>query len=188
MSSMWERSGVSEYTDTLRDVLSHTFTVEMISLLVELYGLQKVVLPMRPITMIPASRITGTPAMPLPAPDFFKLLTAEFWTTSSLWFMTSLFLPYTFAYFFNLTLKAKHSPSKIHKKAAPEAQYDPLTYNISKALITWMVYSQGIRFGGLISDLSVYSLDQAIPGSHLTVLIGAGIGVLTSIYEAALRK
>jgi hypothetical protein len=63
-----------------------------------------------------------------------------------------------------------------------------LTYNVSKALITWLVYSQGFRFGGFWADETVERVNGTLPGGYQGVLIGTAIGALASVYEAILQK
>lgn len=188
INDLWTGSGIVEASDDLRDRLSKTATIESIGIFLELYGMQRDVLPLKYLAFLPASRILGTPEIPLKVPDLFVLLSSEFWLTFSLWLATSVLLPMTFSYFFNLPLKAKHGHVKHAKNAQSSTQYDPLTFNISKALITWLVYTKGIRIGGWVNGGSVAKLDAAFPGGHQGVLIGTGIGALTSIYEAVLNK
>ena len=188
ISAIWADSGIVEVSDGIRDSLSTTVSIESLAIIVELFGLQKDVLPLKYLGLVPASQALRTPEISLKVPDLFALLSSEFWITFSLWLATSVLLPLMFSYFFNLTLKAKHGNVRHAKNVQPAAQYDPLTYNISKALISWLVYSQGVRLGGWIDAESVVKLETAIPGGHQGVLIGTGIGILTSIYEAVLHK
>ena len=93
-----------------------------------------------------------------------------------------------FAYFFNLGLKAKHGQVRHAKNVHPANQYDPLAFNISKALVAWLVYRQELSFGGLVADESIQKIQDNVPGGYQGIMIGAGIGALTSIYEAILKK
>ena len=188
ITKYWVESGIVEASDSLRDKLSSTVTIESLALVVELWGMQKDILPIKSLALIPSSTMLGTPEIPAKVPDLFVLLSSEFWTTFSLWLATSVLLPVMFSYFFNLTLKAKHGGIRHAKNMQPAVQYDPLTFNISKALIAWLVYAQGIRLGGWVNAESVDKLETAIPGGHQGVLIGTGIGALTSMYEAVLKK
>jgi hypothetical protein len=65
---------------------------------------------------------------------------------------------------------------------------DPLTFSIVKALISFVVYGQGVNFGGLLSDLSIMRLENAIYGGYKGILTGTAITALVSIYDAVLRK
>ncbi|MCJ1370561.1 hypothetical protein MMC20_001774 [Loxospora ochrophaea] len=188
-AEIWAKSGITEYSESLRDKLSSTLTIEMLALFVELWGLQGEVLPIRHLAMIPASRTLGTPEIPAKVPDLFALLTRSFWAPFLVWLTTSLALPVGFAYFFNLTLKSKHG-RVAHARGAthPANQYDPLTFNVAKALVTWLVYNKGVSFGGLIGEESIEKVDANVPGGYQGVMIGAGIGVLSSFYEAVLKN
>ncbi|MCJ1474524.1 hypothetical protein MMC13_003182 [Lambiella insularis] len=188
IQNLWTNSGIVESSDELRDRLSNTTTIESIGIFLELYGMQRDVLPLKYLAFLPASKILGTPEIPLKVPDLFVLLSSDFWLTFSLWLATSVLMPMTFSYFFNLPLKAKHGHVKHAKNEQASTPYDPLTFNISKALITWLVYAKGIRAGGWVNGESVAKLEAAFPGGHQGVLIGTSIGALTSIYEAVLKK
>ena len=188
VAEIWDKSGIVETSDSIRDTLSNTVTIESMANLLELWGLFSVILPWKHLVAIPELTSLGTPEIPLRAPDLFQLLSAEFWSTFQVWVATSVMLPLVFSYFFNMTLKAKHGHVRHARNVQTSMQYDPLTYNISKALVTWLVYAQGFRLGGLFHNQSVAVLEAAIPGGLQGVLIGTGIGALTSIYEAVLKK
>ena len=144
--------------------------------------------PIRYFGAIPASSLLRIPAIPLKLPDLFKLLEPSFWATSSLWMATSLLLPLMLSYFFNLNVKAKNEQGTFMRGATVTGRFDPMTFNITKALITWLVYGKGVRLGGLLGDESVEMIQEAIPGGHNAVLIGTGVGALVSIYQAVLQK
>lgn len=102
-------------------------------------------------------------------PDLFALLTSAFWGPAALWLSTSLLLPLMAAWFFNFTEGGRN--------------YDPLSYNVTKALLAWVVYVRG-GVGG--SSRGV--VEKGVPGGSQGLLIGAGIGVLASLYEAVLKR
>ncbi|KAJ9636879.1 hypothetical protein H2201_006499 [Coniosporium apollinis] len=185
VSDYWSRSGIVENAEYLREVLSSVVGVEAAALLVEAWGLQRVTLPWRYAFDIPAIKALGTHSHEVRLPDFFVMVTSSFWSPTTLWASTSLLIPLLFAYFFNLTLNSKSSRSS---RAPPTRQADPLTFNIMKALVTWLVYSKGMTFNGLVSEGTVMTVNEAVPGGYQGVMIGAGIGILTSIYEAVLKK
>lgn len=190
LDALWDQSGISQVSDTLRDKLSNTAIIETLALVVELYGLRIAILPNKCFGMIPSYNFlnTSTPKLDLKVPDVFALLDPVFWSTSSFWFATSVLLPLTFAYYFNFIRKAKRGPGRHTKASSAVGQYDLLTFNIAKALVAWSVYSQGIRLGGLVGDDTVQRIEGSIPGGHQGILIGAGIGALTSIYEVLLAQ
>lgn len=183
----WDRAGIMEYAESARDYLSTAASIEFLALAIEALGLRSEVLPLRYAFTIPANRTLRTSDLPVMIPDLFLLLTSAFWAPFSLWLFTSLLLPLAFAYFFNLTLKAKHTHAT-RARSSQTAQIDPLTFNVAKALITWLVYSQGVSFGGLMGRESVLKVNGSVPGGYLGMMIGAGIGAVTCLYEAVLRK
>jgi len=187
VSRAWDNANLTEYAESTRDYLSTVASIEFLALAIEAFGLRSEVLPMRYAFTIPANRALSTSDLPVMIPDLFLLLTSSFWSPFSLWLFTSLLLPLACAYFFNLTLKAKHAHGS-RACSSQTAQTDPLTFNIAKALVTWLVYSQGVDLGGLVDRESVLKVNSSVPSGYLGMMIGAGIGALTSIYEAVLKK
>ena len=185
VNDLWIRLGITEFVENARDTLSSTAAIQTLAILVELSGVQGLVLPMTQISCIPATAYT--PAIQLKVPNLFELLEPEFWSISSLWFFTSVLIPLASAYFFNLALKTS-STQRHTRSTPPVAQFDMLSFNVAKALISWLVYSQGVRFYGLVGNDAVEKLNGATPGGYRGVLIGAGICSLTSVYEAVLNK
>ncbi len=184
----WEWAGVTEYIESVRFRLSSVPSIVLLALWIEAYGLRSEVLPMRYAFTIPAIRALRTSDLPVMIPDLFLLLTGAFWAPFSLWLLTSLLLPSTVAFFFNLSLRAKTMSATRARHGELDVQIDPLAFCVAKALITWLIYARGAEFGGLFSEETVEKVNGSVPGGYWGVMIGAGIGALTSIYEAVLRK
>jgi hypothetical protein len=107
-------------------------------------------------------------------------------------------LPLIFSYFFNLTLR-----SNTNRRSA-DRQYptDPLTFNILKAILAYSAYRvpmaalavQGNGFinhdfsWGPFSADTVHKVRGNVPGGYAGLQIGALVGVLISLYDAALKK
>lgn len=187
VGNAWTNSGVTDWAEYIREVLSSVVGVEAAVILVEAFYLQKKVMPWLYFFDIPAISALGTNSYSVQIPEFFALLTSAFWSPSLLWANTSLFIPLFFAYFFNITVKAKANGNG-RPASKPEYQVDPLTFNLAKALVSYMVYAQGVRFSGLVADETVFTVSEALPGGHNGVFIGAGIGAIVSIYEAVLKR
>ena len=188
LSKVYKTSGVAEYTDDIRDRVSSSATIETFALIVELLGLRSEILPMRFLTTLPASKALGTGEIPIKMIDVFALLTATFWSTFILWFVTSVALPLTAAYFFNPTLKARHGHLRNAKHVQSAGQYDPLTFNIMKALTVFLVYGKDVSLLGWPGEEAKARIQGSVPGGYQGVLIASGIGALTSLYEAVLKK
>ena len=188
LNKAYKQSGISDYVDNTRDRISTTASIETLAIIIELWGLQREILPVKYLTIVPASQKLGTPAFPAKIPDLFVLLSADFWSSFLLWLSVSVVMPMTFAYFFNLTLKAKHGGAKNAKALHPATQYDPLTFNISKALITYLIYAKDTTVFGWPGEVSKARIESNVPGGYQGVLIASGIGILASIYEAVLKK
>jgi hypothetical protein len=199
MSAAWDASGMSERFNTLRSLLSSVSTIETLILGIELYGLSSEIIPMRYVTTVPALPAARTPNLAIKIPDLFVLLSGSFWAPFSLWLSTSLILPYLFAYFFNLSLKvqqpsqAGHSYGTRRTAAAtshggPRKNFDPLVFNVAKALVSYLVYANKFTFWDLYSPLSLERVVDSIPGGLAGVLTGSAVGTLVSLYDAVLRK
>lgn len=127
----------------------------------------------------------NTPAYPVHVPDLFLLLTSSFWGPATLWGATSFFLPLLASYFFNLSSRTKSRSSRV---AEFTYQFDPFTFNIAKALLTFVVFGQGVTFGGWVNRADVDRINSALYGGWQGVIAGTAIGLLTTIYEAVAKK
>lgn len=190
-SSIYRESGITEVTHATRDSLS---TVNAIILLVgafELVYIRPEVLANRFAFTIPAVGLLGTPDYPVYLPDMFLLLTSSFWSPALTWVFTSFVLPAFFGYFFNLsaTSPATGAPrTRARAAAIPDYTVDPLTFSVAKALVSFLVYGQGVTFGGLLSETSIERLASAVYGGYKGILTGTAITGLASFYDAVLRK
>lgn len=183
LNDLWTLSGIDEHIANLRETCSSVVAVQLTFLLIEGLALEWHIIPWKYAFDIPASGVTPSYAVHLP--DLFILLTGFYWSTTLLWAFTSIAVPATFAYFYNLTIRdVKRNNIRV---AAARYTADPLTFNVVKALVTWLVYSQGVTFG-LISPEVAERVNLAIWGGHTAVLIGSGIGGLAALYEAAQRR
>jgi hypothetical protein len=186
LSAAWENSGTTEAIESARETASTVVGVELLFLLIESYGLQKETFPWRYAFDIPPLPFLNTSAVAVKLPDLFVLVTSFFWNPSTLWLSTSIIIPLLFAYFFNFTHHVK--TPRTRGSLATAYRVDPLTYNVVKALMTWLVYSQGFRFGSYITDETVERVNGAFPGGYWGVMVGSGVGALVSVYEAILQK
>jgi hypothetical protein len=184
VSQSFEDSGVVETAESARETLSTVVSIEVLILAFEAYFLRKEVLTDRYAFTIPASTLLHTKAYPVLIPDLFLLLTSSFWSPATLWAFTSLFVPLASAYFFNLTSKKNTRSHTTHFNY----EFDPLTFNIVKALLTYVVYAQDVTFGGLVDLESVARINAALYGGWQSVIVGTGIGILVTFYEAIIKK
>jgi hypothetical protein len=89
------------------------------------------------------------------------------------------------AYFVNLTSKPKSRSS--HASHFNYA-FDPLTFNVVKALLVYVVFAQDVTFCGLVNLEHVARINSAVYGGYQGVLVGTAIGALVTLYEAIIRK
>ncbi|KAI1463858.1 uncharacterized protein F4812DRAFT_224743 [Daldinia caldariorum] len=185
--SLYKESGITEATHATRESLSTVTSVLCAISAFELYFLRPEILADRYAFTVPAISFLGTKDFPVFVPDMFLLLTSSFWSPALLWAFTSAILPSIAGYFFNLTINSNHGrPSR--RSHTPESVVDPLTFSIAKALISYVVYGQGITFGGWIDETSIARINTAIHGGYRGILTGTAITAVLSIYDAILRK
>ncbi|KAK0671818.1 hypothetical protein QBC41DRAFT_218680 [Cercophora samala] len=194
LNTLYSESKIPEATHQTREWLSTVHSVLSTIALFELYKLRQELLPDRYAFTVPAINFLGTHDYPVKLPDMFALVTASFWGPALTWFLTSFLLPSLFGYFFNLS--AAHSSSgpavatrgRPRKDAGQEYAVDPLTFSIVKALATYVVYAQGVTFGGLIDPVNVGRINGAVYSGWKGVLVGTAVGGLVSFYDAVLKK
>ncbi|KAJ4308851.1 hypothetical protein N0V84_011851 [Fusarium piperis] len=188
VSSMYEESGITEVSHATRDTLSTVTSVLFCVAAWELWNVRREVLSNIYAFTIPAIQFLGTSDYPVYIPDMFLLLSSSFWSPTLTWIFTSVAVPSFLGYFFNLS--ATSTPPTRGRLRSNNAEYvvDPLTFSIVKALISFVVYGQGVNFGGLLNDMSILRLNNAIYGGYKGILTGTAITGLMSIYDAVLRK
>lgn len=192
LSRAWNKSGVSERSDVLRETLSSIKAIELIIISVEVLGLAYELVPLRYVATVPAVSALRTPEFAIRVPDLFVLVTGAFWAPVILWALTSLAIPLTVAYFINLSHRAQvsHSYGTRRSTAAIAAAptFDPLVYNIAKSLVAYLVYAKHFTFWDVFNHFTVDKVNTAIPGQWPGLVTLAVIGVVASLYDAVLKK
>lgn len=183
VSDAWTASGMTERSDSLRAMLSSMKAVEALFFALEGACILHELVPMRYLTTVPAADALRLPEFAIKVPDLFILVDSSFWAPYSLWLLTNLLLPLGVAYFFNLSLNAARG-----RGSARKSTFDPLSFNIAKALIAYRVYATQYTFCGFWSVFSVERVNDALPGQWAGVLTGTAIGAVGTLYEAILRK
>ncbi|TKA70863.1 hypothetical protein B0A55_04976 [Friedmanniomyces simplex] len=185
LNDFYSVSGIPETLDRVRESCSSVTGVQMAFQLLEATGLQRATLPWIYLADLKLGRGLSGPIVPIYYPDLFRLLTAEFWLPTLLYATTSIFVPSLFAYFFNLTMREVRR----HGARVSVARYtvDPLTFNVVKALLTYMVYGQ-LLGANIVGLENVATVRHAMFGGHQGVLVGCYVCILASVYEAAQRK
>ncbi|KAL2132553.1 hypothetical protein VTI74DRAFT_3637 [Chaetomium olivicolor] len=178
----------------MREWLSSVHSVVSAIALFELYKLRQEVLPDRYAFTVPAVAWLGTPDWPVQLPDMFCLLTAGFWAPVLTWLATSVVVPGVVGYFFNLSEAHRQTGSsratRRSSAAGREQEYsvDPLMFSIVKAVVTYVVYAQGVTFGGLVSPETVARINGALYSGWQGVLVGTAVSGVVAVYDAVLRK
>lgn len=193
VSRLYAESGIHEISESFRDSLSSSVSVNMIALLVEAYCLRQELLPSKTAAWIPSIPYVTAKRTPVHLPDLFLLLDKSFWAPFSLWLTTSLLLPLLCAYFINIPLKTSLSHHYSTRRAtaiqsSPSNQFDPLVYNIAKALVAYVVYGQHATTLGLFQHFTITTVNENILGGYQGVITGAAIAGLIGLYEAILKK
>lgn len=191
----WEGSGVQEQSNSLRTTLSSVKAVEVIVTLLEAFSLIREVLPLRYLATIPSIEAVHSPAVPIKVPDLFVLVDSAFWAPVSLWILTSVLLPLTVAYFFNISLQVTQSGSsgvqtrrRSSSASSVQTTFDPLSFNIAKAIAAYIVYAHGFTFWNIYGRDAITTVNASIPFQYAGILTGAAIGTVGTLYEAILRK
>lgn len=187
VASIYQESGITEASSATRETLSTVTSVLFSVAAFELYYIRPEVLGNRFAFTVPAIAALGTDDYNVFLPDMFLLLTSSFWSPALTWVFTSILAPSVFGYFFNISANSQAGP-RTRARALNETVVDPLTFSIVKALLAYVVYAQGVTFGGLLSELSIARLNNAVYGGYQGILVGAAITGLVSIYDAALKK
>ncbi|KAI1435204.1 hypothetical protein GGR50DRAFT_658142 [Xylaria sp. CBS 124048] len=188
VASVYKESGITEVTLATRETLSTVNSVLFAITTFELYFLRPEILADRYAFTIPAISYFGTSDYPVFLPDMFLLLTASFWSPALLWAFTSVFLPSIAGYFINMTAGAHRGRVTRRSTPVPDAVVDPLTFSIVKALISFVIYGQGVTFRGWVNDISIARINAAVYGGYKGILTGAAISGIFSIYDAVLNK
>lgn len=193
ISRAYTRSGVHEYSETVREMLSSSAAVALLALALEGYGLRQEILPSKAIGELPAVPFMKTSKTTVYVPDLFLLLDKSFWSPFSLWMLTSVLLPLAVAYFINLPLKTHPTHNYSTRRAgrvktAPEMQFDPFVFNVAKALLAYVVYAQHFQLFGLYQHFTVATVNESVIGGWFGMVTSATVAGLLSLYEAVLRK
>ncbi|GAB1194261.1 hypothetical protein BDV32DRAFT_114943 [Aspergillus pseudonomiae] len=185
-SDWWAGSGVPDGTQSLRSLLSSVKAVQILTLLLEGCSIIYEVLPLRFVSTITIWAIE----ISIKVPDVFVLVDGVFWAPFSLWLLTSILLPLTVAYFFNISLNLAPGSAASHarRSRASPANFDPLSFNIAKAGLAYLVYARQFNFFNLYSQFSIARVNAAVPGQWAGLVTGSAIGVIGTLYEAILRK
>lgn len=194
-SELWEKTRVDEIKEAIRENVSSVAAIQTLILLVEAAGLQ-----FNTLQTTPAFAVDSDNSHYLHIPDFWALLTSEWWAPATLWSLTSWVLPFVFSYFFNLTLRSNTN----HKSSYRQYPADPLVFNIIKAILAYSAYSLPLVDAALVaepgkvttfnpgwgpfSEQSVSVVRKNVPGGYHGLQIGAVVGILVSLYDAALKK
>lgn len=189
VSELWSETGVHERTESLRSNLSSVKAFGTLILSVEALNVLRAVVPWNYVGTVPMPPWTHLSDLKIAIPDIFILVEGHFWAVVSLWALISAALPFTVAYFFNLSLQAAQAGSQVRRgRAGVHASFDPLSFYIAKAVITYLVYTEQFTFWGAYQGLTIDRLEGSVPWGLNGALAGSAIGVIGTLYEAILRK
>lgn len=187
-TELWDRTQIDYIKELIRENASSVAAIQTLILLIEAAGLQWNTLTMSSIST-PDKVKSYNNGQNILLPDFLALLTSGWWAPATLWSLTSWVLPFIVSYFFNLTLR-----SNTQRKSS-DRQYpaDPFTFNIVKAILAYSAYQRGTAGGidlswGPFSSSTVSVVREYVPGGYYGLQIGAVVGILVSLYDAALKK
>lgn len=168
---------VQEKVEDVREKLSNVLAIQASGILLEFAFLLKQLVPVVYQTTFPALPAISTQSKDIYAPDVLVLFSSTYWYPFLTYFFLTLALPAAGGYFFNLTKgrKTKHI-----------FQVDPVAFNVVKALIVYIVFTHGFRFGGLLGEQSVQTVLSGIGKEVL--IVSSAVGATAGLYDAVLRK
>ncbi|KAF2014293.1 hypothetical protein BU24DRAFT_212707 [Aaosphaeria arxii CBS 175.79] len=199
-SELWDKTRIEEFVELARENASSVVFIQLAILTIEGIGLE-----WNTLKSIWAFDIPAVPALSLNThnvylPDLQLLLTSDFWAPATLWSLTSWVLPLLVSYFFNLTLRSNTR----HKSSTRQYTIDPLTFNIVRAVLAYSAYHIPTTNPGVVgnpgpvagstpgwgpfAEGTVRTVRENVPGEYAGLQIASFIGVLLSIYDAALKK
>ncbi|KAL8897447.1 MAG: hypothetical protein Q9192_002569 [Flavoplaca navasiana] len=172
-NNLYTTSPIPTTLSSVRATLSTVTSIQLLILSLEAFGLFRQIIPLKYLTTIPAIPALGlSDPTALKLPDLFALLTSAFWLPFGLWLTTSVLLPVTGAWFMNL-----------RSTRDEEGGYDPVTFGVVKGLVAWIIY---LRDG--LEGESKGVVEGSVPGGSVGLIMGAGVSVLSGVYDAILRK
>lgn len=189
LGTYYDQSGITETHDVTREFLSRSLVIHWIPVFVEAFALRAQILPSKPAGKIPSFPYVNNDEVTVFVPDLFLLLTQRFWAPFSLWAATSLVVPLTAAYFFNLSLYTQPSGRSTRRSASASAgQYDPIVYSITKALVSYLVYAQHWIPGGLYQNHTISTVNESVYGGYQGLITAAAVSGIVSLYDTILSK
>lgn len=185
LDDIYTLSGIPETIDWARETCSSLVAVHATFLFIEAYSLSRLVMPWRYAFDIPAIHAIGLPSYAVSIPDLFALLTPQFWKPTLLWSATNLFVPLTFAYFYNLTVHTvKRNNAKVR---VVRYNYDPLVFNVVKCIIVSAVYGAGFLHG-YVDDELVVAVGNSQYSGYSGMMLGGFVCALCSVWEATQKR
>lgn len=175
-----ENAELPEKAAGLRRRLSRVASVNATTLALEAVLLLAAAAPATWRGRLPAVAAIGLPSLPYALPDPLVLLTAAFWAPVLTWLATALVLPLANALLFNLVSATVAPDDGVEQPAV-----DPVTYAVTRALLTYVVHYKGFSFWGLLGERAVATVAGGV-GRELQ-LVNAGIGGIAAVWEAILR-
>ncbi|KAL9622810.1 MAG: hypothetical protein Q9160_002929 [Pyrenula sp. 1 TL-2023] len=189
IGTIYDKSGIPERNEATREFLSRSLVIHWIPVFVEIWALRSQILPSKLAGTIPSFHYIKTPEIDVSVPDLFLLLTQRFWAPASLWTATSLVVPLTVAYFFNLSLYTQPSGRSTRRSSSASAkQYDPIVYSITKALVSYLVYAQHWVPFGMFQNHTISTVNESVYGGYQGLITAAAVSGIVSLYDTILSK
>ncbi|KAK5175145.1 uncharacterized protein LTR77_000282 [Saxophila tyrrhenica] len=189
IDDLYTGSGIPEFVESVREMCSSVIGVQVSCLLLEGICLSRNLLPLTQVgpAFTKSYELFGLsiPETRLMLPNLFQLVESDFWMPTLLWSATSIFIPLFFAYFYNLSVRdIKRGGTKV---SVARYRADPLTFNVVKALLAFVVYNNDHVFS-FIHPKHVCMVNASMLGGYRAMLVGGYVGILATMYEAAQRK
>jgi hypothetical protein len=184
INKLWSATHIMDVLYNARVELSSVTGIHFTILLLESMALHYVTVPWNFAFDIPS--LFGLPSFAVFLPDLFAIFTHHYWAPSLLWATMNLWVPLATGWLFNLSLKLKKKDGL--QDWRPKYRIDPLMFSIAKAVMSWIVYSQGNRLYGTFADETVKTVETAMPYGYSGAMVAAYIGIATSIWDGIQNK
>ncbi len=186
LDQMLTDSPIPDILDGLRERCSSGLAVQAVALGLEAYAIQNTLLPRHYAFDWPAFRFgkLTTSGYAVTVLDFFQVLTGNFWIVGLLWSATSIWIPMIASFFFNLSARPARRSSRT---STTRTNFDPLIFNVTKAILAYVIYGQGYTFG-FLPVRPIAAINASILGGPNGMLIGSYVGIVVALYEAAQGK
>lgn len=178
LSTTLDKSGIPTATASTRAMLGGVHAITTLFALFEAASLNRAIIPYRHAFTVAVPAL-GT--FRIKFPDFFILLTAEFWKPVLLWATLALFLPTTAGWLFNIS--GNQGGSRRYRYSV-----DPVVFNTMKAVCLAVFFGSGwANRDEYVDPRTSGTVDGAVMGGWWAMLVGSCVCAGLGVWEGVVR-